>query len=81
MHQAPINTSSNVKSWDWKPENGGTLEIRYHNGSEYHYTGCPATHGHALHRAESPGSYLHENVKGKYQYRRVDKLTSRRSRR
>jgi hypothetical protein len=47
------------------------LEIEFKNGSIYQYFGVPIFIYNSLLNSTSKGSYCHQNIKGKYQFRRV----------
>ncbi len=48
-----------------------TLEVRFHNGNVYRYSGVPETIFRGLLVAPSKGSYLHLNVKIIYPYTKI----------
>lgn len=47
------------------------LEVEFNNGSVYQYYGVPSIVYQGLMSASSHGSYLAQNVKGIYNYRRI----------
>lgn len=69
MKRERVN-SSNLKSVGYDPT-VQVLEIEFHDGSVYQYTGVPQTIHSELMRASSHGSYFHKNVREKYPYRKI----------
>jgi hypothetical protein len=69
MNRVPVQ-SSNLRSVSYDPTSQ-TLEIEFHSGGIYQYSGVPAhVHG-GLITASSKGSYFHQNIKDRYPYRKV----------
>ncbi len=62
--------SSNILAIGYDPKIRA-LEVEFRSGSVYQYSGVPQDVYTALMQAESKGSYLHVNVKGKYPFRQV----------
>ena len=62
--------SSNIRAIGFDPETR-TLEVEFHNGGVYQYSGVPESIYQGLVRAASKGSYLHNHIKGKYPFRQV----------
>ena len=68
-------TSSNIKSLGWK---NNTLEVEFHDGSIYQYTGVPASK-HAALVAESGkekgsvGSLFHRTIKARHGFTKISK--------
>lgn len=65
--------SSNVKSLGWE---NGTLEVEYHSGGIYHYTGVPASKHAALMTENSRpggsvGGYIHQNIKPHHGFKKI----------
>jgi hypothetical protein len=57
--------SSNLKSVGYDLETN-VLEIEFHNGGLYRYTGVPERIYRGLMNAGSHGSYFHQHIKDKY---------------
>lgn len=63
--------SSNVSGIAYK-ESERLLSISFLNGSRYVYIDIEKEHYEELLKADSIGSYLYRNIKGKYSYVRVN---------
>jgi hypothetical protein len=63
--------SSNVKEYGFDPDTN-TLAVRFHSGGLYHYADVPPEKFDAMHKAESLGKFLHQNVKGKHDFAKQD---------
>lgn len=63
--------SSNISSIGYSPDEQ-ILEVEFHGGSVYHYLDVPPHVHEELMSAESHGKYLCREIKGTYDYRRVD---------
>ncbi len=63
-----ILNASNVQKIQWDESN---LIIHFNNGNVYQYFDIPEKVSVGLGNAESPGSYLHREIKGIYRYSRV----------
>lgn len=63
-------SSSNVASVGYD-QYSNTLEIEFHSGGVYQYSGVPQNIYTNLVNASSVGSYLAHHVKGVYSYRRI----------
>lgn len=62
--------SSNVASVGHDPDSE-ILEVKFHNGGIYHYSGVPrAVYGEFM-AADSKGTFLNARIKGTYPYKRV----------
>jgi hypothetical protein len=48
------------------------LQVEFHNGAVYQYSDIDQDTWQDLHQADSIGKFFNENVRGKYQYERVD---------
>jgi len=48
-----------------------TLEVEFHSGGVYQYSGVPETTYQGFMRASSKGSYFHDHIKDRYPYRQV----------
>lgn len=47
---------------------GGDLHVRFKNGAEYVYSDVPEHVYEGLLHADSKGSYMHREIKGKFSY-------------
>jgi len=68
--QLQISQSKQVKSAAYD-EDTQTLAIEFFSGGTYHYHGVSGETALGLESADSPGSYLHLNVKGRHIYRKI----------
>jgi hypothetical protein len=63
----------------WEPDEEnpktGTLEVEFNDGAIYQYTAVPEGEFHLLRQAGSVGTYLLNNIKGSYSYRKVQRNT------
>ena len=62
--------SSNIRSVGYDP-GSTTLEVEFHGGGVYKYSGVPETVYQAFMRAASKGSYFHAHIRDRYPVRRV----------
>ncbi len=62
--------SSNIRSVGHEPESR-TLEVEFHSGGIYPYSGVPENVYQGLMRAASKGSYFHDHIKDRYPCRQV----------
>jgi len=62
--------SSNIRSVGYESRTN-ILEVEFHSGSIYQYSGVPETVYQALMRAISKGSYFHDHIKDRYSFRQV----------
>lgn len=69
MQFQPV-TSSNVSEVGYDADTN-TLGVRFHNGSEYHYTGVSEATFNALLTSESVGKYLNAVIKPQFPYKQV----------
>lgn len=67
MQRTPVR-SSNIASIGWE---NGTLEVAFHDGGVYQYSGIPESVYRAFLNAYSKGSYFHQHIKDRYPYREV----------
>ena len=67
--RAPRNPSSQIQSLGYDAETQ-TMAVQFHKGGVYHYSGVSPQTFEAMHAHESPGSYLHQNIKGKYKFQK-----------
>ena len=64
-----ILNASNVEKIKWDENN---LIIHFTNGNVYQYFDIPEEISVGLSEADSPGSYLHREIKGNYRYSRIE---------
>ena len=63
-------SSSNIHSVGYDAE-ARILEIKFHSGGIYRYSNVPETvHCHLM-KAASKGSYFHQSIRDKYNFKRV----------
>ena len=62
--------SSNVRSVGYDAP-CKTLEVEFHSGGLYQYSGVPETIYQGFMRAASKGSYFHDRITGRYPDRQV----------
>ena len=62
--------SSNIHSVGHDPASR-TLEVEFHTGGIYQYSGVPEAVYHGLMQAASKGAYFHDHIKDRYPCRRV----------
>lgn len=62
--QAQLQSTS-LKSCSYDPETQ-ELDVRFNNGSLYTYAGVDQATFEGLRDDPSPGSYFHQNIKGKF---------------
>ena len=65
INMVPV-TSSNVKNVGYDAESK-TLAVEFGNDNVYHYSDVPEEHYVNLLASETPGSYLHSVIKGKFE--------------
>lgn len=63
-------SSSNIASIGYDP-NSSTLEIEFHAGGIYQYFKVPANIHRDFMSASSHGTYFHEYIKDKYEYKKI----------
>jgi len=63
-------SSSNLRSVGYD-EQSAVLEVEFHSGGVYQYSGVPRSTFEALMRAASKGAYLDAYIKARFSYRRV----------
>lgn len=63
-------TSSNVASVGYEDATQ-TLEIEFHGGAVYQYFDVPRAVFEGLLAADSPGGFVHEQIRGVFRYARV----------
>jgi hypothetical protein len=69
VNRTPVR-SSNIRSVSYDAGTK-TLEVEFHSGGVYHYSGVPETVHQGFIRAASKGSYFHANIKDRYPDRQV----------
>ena len=69
VNYSPV-VSSNVAAVGYEADTE-TLYVQFKNGAQYAYASVPADEYEALLTAPSVGSYLNDNIKNVYSYRRV----------
>jgi len=69
MQHIPVS-SSNLTSVGYEPSRQ-ILEILFHSGGLYQYSGVPTNIYHGLMSASSHGKYFHQFIKNVYPYRRI----------
>ena len=69
MDRQPVS-SSNIRSVGYEVETQ-MLELEFHSGGIYQYSGVPEVIYRDLIRAASKGSYFHQNIKDLYPFIRV----------
>lgn len=70
MELKPVE-SSNIAAVGHNAETN-ELHVRFKNGGVYKYAGVDADKHKALMAADSIGSYIHANIKGKHAHSKVD---------
>ena len=70
MQRVPVSSSA-IKAigYDPKPK---VLEVMFLSGRIYRYFHVPPERYDALRKAESVGAYLNREIKGRYDYERVE---------
>ncbi len=63
-------TSSNLKAVGYN-ECSQELQVEFHNGGSYIYSGVPVEVFNALMESNSVGSYFMRNIRGKFEVRKV----------
>lgn len=63
-------SSSNIRSVRYEVE-AQMLELEFHSGGVYRYSGVPEVIYRELIRAASKGSYFHQNIKDLYPFIKV----------
>ncbi|MGE0539179.1 MAG: KTSC domain-containing protein [Dehalococcoidia bacterium] len=69
MDMIPVS-SSNVAAIGYDDATE-LLQVRFHNGSLYAYSGVPSSVFQRFLSAPSKGSFVHEELKDRYPYRRI----------
>jgi hypothetical protein len=66
-----VENSSSIKSYEFDNE-AKTLTVEFKAGSVYTYQNISDDIARDFHNAESKGSYLAKNIKGKFEYSKVE---------
>lgn len=69
MNRTPVS-SSNLQSVGYDSSQN-RLEIEFHGGRVYQYTGVPESIYRGLMNAKSHGTYFHRNIKNRYPYSQI----------
>ena len=69
MNRTPVR-SSNIRSIGYDPDDG-ILEVEFHSGGIYQYSGVSESVYQGFMRAPSKGSYFHDHIRDRYPTRRV----------
>ena len=64
MDRQPVS-SSNIRSVGYEPETR-ILEVEFHGGRSYQYSGVPEGVYRGLMLADSKGSYFHKHIRERY---------------
>ncbi len=67
--KSPTNESSTIEGAHFDDATG-VLTVRFKSGHTYHYQGCKQDHYDGLCSAESPGKYLHREIRGSFKHRK-----------
>lgn len=62
--------SSDIRAIGYEPETK-TLEVEFHSGGVYQYSGVPESVYRGLLQSASKGSYFHNHIKDRYPFRRL----------
>jgi hypothetical protein len=68
MPETPLST--NIERWDYNPGRK-ILTVTFRNGRVYEYLAVPPDVAESGEGAPSAGQWLADEVKGRYEYRRV----------
>lgn len=49
-----------------------TLHVQFKNGGTYTYAGVPESMFHNARSSDSVGKYIHANIKGKFDHKKLD---------
>lgn len=69
MERTPV-TSSHIAAIGYDPDSEA-LEIEFNSGAVYSYSGVPLGEYEGFMNADSKGTYLRANIKGRYPYVRL----------
>lgn len=70
MKLTPVK-SSNIEGAHFDPATR-TLTIKFKSGGTYHHSACTQELYDGLCGAESPGSYYHKTIKGKFKHSKAE---------
>ncbi len=70
MKRDPVQ-SSNIESIGYD-QKAATLEIKFHSGDTYQYANVPESVYTSLFNAESKGKYFQANIRGKYEFSKIE---------
>ena len=73
IERAPVESSSLVSIGFARKAQ--ILEIEFRSGTIYRYLGVPPAVFGELKKAESKGRYFAQSIRGKYEFRRIEKET------
>jgi hypothetical protein len=65
-----LKQSSNIKGAVYSADDQ-TLTVQFHNGGTYSYSGFDADKADAFERADSPGNFLHTQIKGQHVHTKI----------
>lgn len=65
-----LKQSSNIKSAVYDADTQ-TLTVQFQKGGTYSYAGFDADKASAFEQADSPGSFLHAQIKGQHQHTKI----------
>lgn len=71
MDLIPVR-SSNIDAIGYLPIKGGLLTIQFHNGDTYVYEGVPVELYLGLMQTSSKGKFFAQNIKGQFEYEKLD---------
>lgn len=74
MKMIPLPGSKNIARAGYDPATQ-TLRIEFRNGGAYDYADVPSETHTGLVAADSPGSYFHKEIRGKYGHRKLEPQT------
>jgi hypothetical protein len=69
MERTPVS-SSNIQAIGYNADSQ-TLELEFKNGQTYQYTGVPQAEYDAMMAADSKGTFLNTNIKGRYPFTKL----------
>lgn len=69
MERTPVS-SSNISSIGYDVDSQ-ILEIEFHGGSVYSYSGVPLSEYEGIMNADSKGKYFHANIKNCYSFMKL----------
>lgn len=69
MERTPV-ISSHIAAIGYDADSE-TLEVEFNNGAVYSYSGVPLGEYEGFMNADSKGTYLRVNIKGRYAYMRL----------